>query len=254
MVVFLVFIFLSHPWRKSSRAIAAIGATELQSPTTRDVLDAYKLIGRRSKLRSLASFRDIDCAATPRTEVAMPKRKPREITGFERVLVELIDKASPGRIVLSKTRHVFDGGESGFELQLETRSGSISYLDRDLEDSLHCALHDLNSGEEDPIRPAWTRVSRHHREVAIRTLQALESRHMARAAKAQLGAKYSAAAEYGIADAFHAALAVLWTVDDYDENGELLPGTPKLEAEGPPEPIHITKPRKRTAKVEDGPR
>ena len=82
----------------------------------------------------------------------MPKSKPRVVTGFEKTLLELLEKVSPGRIVLSTTRPVFEGSEPGFELQLETRSGSISYLDRDLEDSVHCALHDLNSGEEDPIR------------------------------------------------------------------------------------------------------
>lgn len=76
----------------------------------------------------------------------MPKRKPRQVTGFEKLLVDLIEKASPGRIVISKTRHISTGGHPGFELQLETRSGSISYLDRDLEDSLQCALHDLDSG------------------------------------------------------------------------------------------------------------
>ena len=48
---------------------------------------------------------------------------------------------------------------------------------------------------------------------------------------------------YEIADAFHAALSHLLTTHDRDE---LLPGTPTLDA-GPPEPIHLTKPRPKRA-------
>lgn len=177
----------------------------------------------------------------------MPKRKPREVTGFEKLLAELIEAASPGRIVFTKTRPIFDDKKPCYELEIATRGSTIIIVNPDLEDSLQVALHDLNSGELDPMRPAWSRVSRLHREVVIRTLQSVEARHMAPGAKAKLGAKYVAGAEYAIADAFHAALSSLWNVDDYDEWGEILPGTPKLDNEGPLEPIHIAKPPKRSA-------
>lgn len=176
----------------------------------------------------------------------MPKRKAREVTAFEKLLAEVIEAASPGRIVFTKTRPVFDDKASCYELEIATRGSTIIIVNPDLEDSIHVALHDLKSGELDPVRPAWSRVSRLHREVVIRTLEGIEARHMARAAKGKLGSKHAAGAEYQIADAFHAALSVLWMAHDYDHWGELLPGTPKLD-ERPLEPIHIAKPPKRRA-------
>jgi len=180
-------------------------------------------------------------------EVAMPKRKPREMTGFEKQLIALIEAASPGRVVFTKSRPIYEG-KSGYELEIATRGTTTTTVTDDLDELIQIALEDFSSGDRiDPVTPAWSRVSRHHREVVIRTLQRFEAAHMARAAKAQLGAKHSAAAEYEIADAFAAALAVLWTTDDRDENGDIIPGTPKLEAEGPPEPIHTARPRRRKA-------
>jgi hypothetical protein len=181
-------------------------------------------------------------------EVAMPKRKPREVTGFEKELVELIDAASPGRVVFTKSRPIYQG-KSAYALEIATRGTTTTTVTDDLEELVQVGLEDLKSGDLiDPVTPAWSRVSRRHREVVIRTLQSIEARHMARAAKAQLGAKHSARAEYAIADAFAAALAVLWMTDDRDENGDVLPGTPQL-AEGPPEAVHVAKPPKRRAKA-----
>lgn len=176
----------------------------------------------------------------------MPKRKPRVPSDFEKVLAELIEKASPGRVSFSKTKPMFEHHATGYALELVTRATTITIYNDDLEDSLHVGLEDLSSGDEDPIRPAWHRVSRFHREVVIRTLESIVAKHMARAAKARLGAKTDGG-EYAIADAFHAALSQLWTVDDRDMQGELLPDTPKLDE--PPEPIHVAKPKKRPSTV-----
>lgn len=177
----------------------------------------------------------------------MPKRKPREVKGFELELVKLIDAASPGRIELSRTKPIFDGGRTGFSVTLETRSTTCQYLDEGLAEIVDVALHDLESGEEDPIRPMWHRLSRFQREAVTRLLDMFAAKHMARAARARLGAGRSAAAEYDLADAFHAALVELRSVHDDDESGMPLPGTPKLEA-GPPEPIRVATPPKRPKK------
>jgi len=99
----------------------------------------------------------------------MPKRKPREVSAFEKLLVEVIDKASPGRVIISKTKPFFEGHEAGYEFEIKTRASTICILGQDLEDSIHVALDELTSGEADPVRPTWNRVSRFHREVVIRT-------------------------------------------------------------------------------------
>jgi hypothetical protein len=51
----------------------------------------------------------------------MPKPKPREVTGFEKLLAELIDAASPGRVVFTKSKPVFDDRKPGYELEIATR-------------------------------------------------------------------------------------------------------------------------------------
>lgn len=174
----------------------------------------------------------------------MPKRKLRDVTGFEAELVALIDAASPGGITLSRTRPIFDGARSGFCIAFQTRSTSCEYLDEGLAEIVDVARADLASGEEDPIRPMWHRLTRFQREAVTQMLDMTAARHMARAARVRLGAGGNAGAQHALADAFHAALVELRSTHDDDESGMPLPGTPKLDDGAPREPIHVAKPRK----------
>jgi hypothetical protein len=176
----------------------------------------------------------------------MPKRKPREVTGFERELVELLDAVAPGGVEVSRTKRIFDEGRAGFCVRFVTRSTICDYLDDDLSEAIAVAAADAESGEEDPPIPMFHRLNRLQREVVRRVLELHAAKHMGRAAKAKLGAGGAANAEYALADAFNAALYALRIADhDDDMSGMPLPGTPKLEDEGPPEPVHVSKPPRR---------
>jgi len=65
----------------------------------------------------------------------VPKRKPeaREVSGFERLLAELIEAASPGRIVFTKTCPIFDDESTCYELELATRGSTMIIVNPDLE-------------------------------------------------------------------------------------------------------------------------
>lgn len=173
----------------------------------------------------------------------MPKRK-REVTGFERELVELLDAVAPSGVQFARTRGIFDEGRAGFRVTCITRSTICDFLDQDLREAVAQVLADAKSGEQDPYLPAFHQLDRFQREAVRRVLEEHAAAHMGRAAGAKLGAGGSAAAEFALADAFNAALGEL-RCDEHDltEAGELLPGTPRLEDKGPLEPIHVAKPR-----------
>jgi hypothetical protein len=55
----------------------------------------------------------------------MPKRKPREVTGFEKELIALLDA---GSIEMSRTKEIFDG-RAGFCITFMTRGATSSIYD-----------------------------------------------------------------------------------------------------------------------------
>lgn len=164
-------------------------------------------------------------------------------------LTALVDRVAPGAVTLAQSRFTLDG-KKGYELTLDTRESKISWHADTLAEVVD-DTHDEPAPDEDPIRPAWRRLTRMQREVVTRTLEKLAARHMARAAAAKIASDASAFAEYELADAFHAACEALQFVD-VDEDGMLVM-TQKLEGKPPiPRPIvprttplPSTKPRRR---------
>lgn len=176
----------------------------------------------------------------------MPKHKSRStVNGFELQLAGLLDKVSPGKVTLSKTRPMFDG-RPGYEVEIDTRESKIVFVVETLAEGVEAAADAIDSGEEDPIRPAWRRLTRFQREVVRRTLEALASKHMARAAAAKIANSRTAHSEYELADAFHAAFEEL-QFDNVDHQHIVQPNTEKLAAE----PVKLTgRPRSTTRTVQ----
>lgn len=170
----------------------------------------------------------------------MPKRKATKTTDLETQLTKLIDRVAPGNVTLCRSRLTFEG-KHWYELTLDTRESKMSWHAATLAEVVNDAEGEPGP-EEDPIRPAWRRLTRFQREVVSRTLQELGSKHMARAAAAKVASDRSAYAEYELADAFHAAVEEL-DFFEVDENDNPLPKE-NLEAE----PIHVATPRRATTR------
>lgn len=166
--------------------------------------------------------------ATPQ---GMPKKRASVKDDGFKTLETLLDNVTPGTLTLGKTIWKSDG-RTHYDVTVDTRESKLSIGADSLEEALRDAKDSLSDGTEDPFRPAWSRLSRHQRELVRRTLDEAAARHMARAAAAKLGAEGSAHAEYAMSDAFHAAVEelALWEDEHPDtETGRI----EKLEASAP---------------------
>lgn len=178
----------------------------------------------------------------PCYESGMGKRKaPSGTDGFEQRLAGVIEKLSPGRLGFTKARTVVNEA-CRYDVEIDTRGSKISFVVESLTEGLDVVTDALESGEEDPIRPAWRNLSRFQRELVRRTVAELAEKHMALAAAAKVRRDASAYAEFEIADAFHAAVQEL-DFEEVDARGMLIPTDERLEAE----PVKVTQPRMRPA-------
>jgi hypothetical protein len=140
---------------------------------------------------------------------------------LESVLKELVDRASPGEVRLNVPRSAWMREYASYEVSIQTRSFDEIFTGKTIGDAIRSAAEGMAEpaveGDRDPVVPSWYRVSRMQREIVQQTLERHRARHMANAAAANIAnSPVVAQAEYAMADAFKAALAVL----DYEENDE----------------------------------
>lgn len=148
----------------------------------------------------------------------------------EDVLTALVERVSPGDVLVNKPSYAVIQGKPGFEVTLETRSGSHGYIGETLADAAQAALHDLDvEPRPDPFVPSWRRLSRTQRELVEASLRELAAQQTARALKFKMDGNYRSVAAFEAADAYLAALELLHHLV-LDENGVELP-TERLDGE-----------------------
>ena len=153
--------------------------------------------------------------------------------GTEEALRELLGVLGRGRVALLTPRFAAERETGHVELSIATRGGDSSFLAPLIREAAQEALEVLRSGTEDPVTPAWRRLTRMQREIVLEALTEARARHMRLAAEASVdNTPQGVSAEYAKADAFDAALREL-DVMDVDETGQ----------EFRPEPLAAIAPR-----------
>lgn len=164
--------------------------------------------------------------------------KSKDVPDCETALAKLVEHLSPGSITITKPKYSVLKQRTAYELTALTRESSITFVADSIAEVARDAFDAMTDGTEDPIVPAWSRLSRYQRQIVVQTLREHAARHMARAAEAKITCAPSSYTDYEVADAFQAAIATL-DYDDLDEQHALLERE-KLAAE---KPIKITQPR-----------